>query len=609
MDQVNQQYLRHPESFSIRGVQVNDPHSAFWLRFKLKDLSSDKYTWLLELYDNRLDDIVLYIPKADGSYEVFRAGDNRLFSQKGFQHINFVFQLPSLASSETVVYLRLYSKHEIYLYGLIRSVQRYVSYTSHEYFYVSIFYGILLALAIYNFLMLLTVRDRDNSYIYYILYVMSTGFYSLSRDGMGFQFVWPNYPFLNTFAEPLGLYCIAITLLLYAKEFLNTRINNPLLNKLIIVTVIVRTLVFVFGLTVSGQFTRDIYMDFPLMLLAYVAGFLSYKKGYKASRYYIIGFTFLFVDFCIILLEAFGVVINDVLAFYSFNIGVVIQLVVFSIALADRIRLIIREKNIAQETLILQLKTQEAYKDLLNLQLEEKVKERTAELEEKNNQLDSFVYKASHDIKGPLRSLMGLTKVGMVDFEKMPEVSIYFQHIMKTATKLDVILEDLLTFTKLKTAQLKKTRIDARTMIQDILETFSHFNGFERLKISMDIQEEEPFVTDEKTLYSILQNLIENAIKYQDSHKEESWLNITIIATTTQTTISFEDNGSGISESHLAKIFDMFYKVNDKSIGSGLGLYILKQAVQKLPGTVQVKSIQGKGSTFTIVLPNEPLLT
>ncbi|MDB5273920.1 MAG: arcB [Chitinophagaceae bacterium] len=606
-EQIVLQYQKIPSSFSIKGEQVSDPRAAYWMRFKIKDLSSGKYNWILELYDNRLDDVVLYLPMKDGSYKIIEAGDRLKFKDKDFQHINFVFSLNGIPSLENVVYMRLHSKHEIYIYGLVRSVERFVAYTTHEYFWVAIFYGVLLALAVYNLLMLLSVRDRDNSYIYYILYVLSTAFYSLSRDGMGFQFLWPNCPVVNTFAEPLGLYCIAITLLLYAREFLNTKNNNPWLDKLIRVTVVMRTLIFIVGLMVSSQFTRNIYMDFPLMLLAYIAGFVSYRGGYKASRYYIIGFTFLLVGFGIIVLKALGVALNDVIAFYSFNMGVVIQFVVLSIALGDRVRFIIRQKNEVQEKLIEQLKTQEAFKDLINLQLEAKVRERTLELEEKNSQLDSFVYKASHDIKGPLRSLMGLTKVGMVDFEKVPEASVYFQHIMKTATKLDVILEDLLTFTKLKTSQLQKNKIDVESMMRDILDTFHHLNGFDNLKISMAIEGDDQFVTDEKVLYSILQNLTENAIKYQDERKEISWLKITIISTAKETSIVFEDNGAGISESHLVKIFDMFYKVNDKSIGSGLGLYILKQAVQKLSGTVDVQSIRGEGSTFTIKLPNEAL--
>jgi signal transduction histidine kinase len=603
-EEVINQYTSRPASFSIKEEQVNDPKAAFWLRIRLKDISSGGKKWLLELYDNRLDDIVLYIPLKDGSYQIMRAGDQQVFAQKDFQHINFVFQLPTLSSEESVLYIRLHSDHEIFLYGLIRTVQRYVAYTTQEYFYVAVFYGVLLALAIYNLLMLIAVRDRDYSFVYYFLYVSSTAFYALSRDGMGFQFVWPNFPAFNYFAEPLGLYCIAIALLFYARSFLNTRLKNPVLDKLILLAILIRSMVFIIGLLISGQFTRNLYLDFPLMLLAYVSGFVSYKKGFKAARYYTIGFTFLFIDFCIMLAEAFGLVLNGILEFYSFNIAVVVQFLVLSIALGDRVRLIIREKNEVQEKLIIQLQAQEAYKDQINLELEEKVRVRTLELEEKNTQLDSFVYKASHDIKGPLRSLMGLTKVGLVDFATMPDVAVYFQHIMKTSTKLDVILEDLLTVTKLKTSQLQKSEIDIHLMMKDILDTFHHLVGFNKLEISMDITGGHVLVSDPKVLYSILQNLTENAIKYYDEEKDKSWLKVSIEIAKKEVNILFQDNGSGINEIHLKNIFDMFYKVNDKSIGSGLGLYILKQAVHKLSGTVTVSSVEGEGSVFTIVIPN-----
>jgi len=128
--------------------------------------------------------------------------------------------------------------------------------------------------------------------------------------------------------------------------------------------------------------------------------------------------------------------------------------------------------------------------------------------------------------------------------------------------------------------------------------------NFTRLKISIEVSGDSKLVSDDKVLYSILQNLIENAIKYQDESRVDSWLKVSVQQTAKEAVFVFEDNGAGISEAHLHKIFEMFYKVNDKSIGSGLGLYILKQAIQKLSGTVQVNSIQGQGTKFTVVIPN-----
>lgn len=572
----------------LKGPQVNNPQAAYWIKFTLKDQSTGKYHWLLEFFDNRLDEITVYVPNEKGGYSILQSGDTKPFGEKDFQHINYVFDLPKLVHPEAnTVYVRLYASHEIYIYGLVRSVQRYVSYTTTEYFYVTIFYGILLAMALYNFSIMLFVRER--SYVYYILYVISVGLYSFSRDGFGYQFIWPNQPSLNHFMEPLALCGITITLLLYAREFLNTKQHSPYLDKLIFIIVLLRSLTFITGIFVPAVFIRNIYFDIPLILLAYFAGFWSYQKGYKASRYYIIGFTALFIGFCIILAEDIGFPINDVYAFYSFNMGVVIQLVVLSIALADRVRILLKEK--------------EDMKDQINLQLEEKVRERTLELQDKNEQLDSFVYKASHDIKGPLRSIMGLTKVGVVDFKDSPQVLSYFEHIMKTATKLDMVLEDLLVVTKIKNSKLQKKTIAFEEMVQEILQTFKHLNGFDRVKLSIVKEGNLPLVSDETVLYSIVQNLIENVIKYQDENKPETILAIRLVVQSGMAKLIVEDNGTGIEPSHLNHIFDMFYKINERSIGSGLGLYILKQAVQRLGGKVTVTSVLGKGTTFEVELP------
>jgi signal transduction histidine kinase len=568
---------------------VSNVHSAYWMKFTITDQSSSLKKWLLEFYDNRLDDISVYIPNEQGGYTVYNGGDSRAFSEKKIQHINYVFDIPNHLNLDSVtIYVRMYSNHELYIYGLVRSVQQFIKYTTYEYFYVTLFYGMLLAMALYNFLIMLTVRER--SYFYYIVYVLAVGFYSFARDGFGFQFIWPNNPEVNVFVEPLSLYLLTVSLMMYAREFLNTKVYAPTLDKIMLISVCVRTVFFIVGLFLSSTFIREAYVDVFLIILAYYAGFWTYKKGYKASRYYIIGFTALFCGFAIISLEKVGVPINNVLGFYSFNMGVVIQLIVLSLALADRVKILLKEKAEIREH--------------INLELEEKVKERTLELQDKNEQLDSFVYKASHDIKGPLKSIIGLTKIGIADLENSPKAAEYFDHILKTTTKLDVVVEALLLTTKIKKAKLQFQKIDFEVMVKDVFKTFSHFEGFTRVKLSIKL-EEKKIVSDESVLYSIVQNLIENVIKYQDFSKPETYLNVSLHVKEGMAILTFEDNGAGIDAHDLNRIFDMFYKTNNKSTGSGLGLYILKQAIQRLSGNVSVSSKVGEGTTFTIELPQK----
>ena len=224
---------------------------------------------------------------------------------------------------------------------------------------------------------------------------------------------------------------------------------------------------------------------------------------------------------------------------------------------------------------------------------------RKAQIEDHNNQLELFVYKASHDIKGPLRSIIGLTHLGLHDV-KDTTAQEYFGHIQKSTQRLDNLLVDLLKLTKAKQAEIEKQELNLPLMVNEIINSFKNTRHFDRMQFNIDIPEEVLFRSDEKLLYSVIQNFIENGIKYCDSTKEQPYLNITVRQEQGKTTLTFEDNGPGISPEHLPKIFDMFYKTDPASDGTGLGLHIVKVTIEKLGGTIKVRSRVGSGSSFTI---------
>ncbi len=224
---------------------------------------------------------------------------------------------------------------------------------------------------------------------------------------------------------------------------------------------------------------------------------------------------------------------------------------------------------------------------------------RKAQIEDHNNQLELFVYKASHDIKGPLRSIMGLTQLGLLDV-KDAAAQEYFTHIHKSTQRLDNLLADLLKLTRAKQAEIEKQELDLPAMVSEIIGSFRNTRHFDRMQFNVDIGEDIVFQSDEKLLYSVIQNFIENGIKYCDPKKEQSYLNITVKQEDGKTIFLFQDNGPGIRPEHLPKIFDMFYKTDPASDGTGLGLHIVKVTIEKLGGTIKVNSRQGSGSLFTI---------
>jgi signal transduction histidine kinase len=222
------------------------------------------------------------------------------------------------------------------------------------------------------------------------------------------------------------------------------------------------------------------------------------------------------------------------------------------------------------------------------------------ELKESNEQLEVFVYKASHDIKGPLRSIIGLTTIGQEDV-KDPTALNYFKHILQSTQKLDKLLLDLLQLTKVKQATIHPENINFSDIVKDSLSSFTHLPGYEEMKVNIEINENGKFRSDKKLLYSIVQNLIENPIKYKDPSKAESYLNIKIHADEKGASLEFSDNGLGIPADLQTKVFEMFFKIDEKSNGTGLGLYIVKTSVEKLKGKIQLQSAEEKGSTFLVV--------
>jgi signal transduction histidine kinase len=145
--------------------------------------------------------------------------------------------------------------------------------------------------------------------------------------------------------------------------------------------------------------------------------------------------------------------------------------------------------------------------------------------------------------------------------------------------------------------------IDFEELVNDVNSNFQFLEG-RKVDFKIIIDCDERFVTDQKRLTIILNNIISNAYKYSDVSKENSFINVIFTCDKSKATIIIKDNGIGIADSDREKIFDMFYRSASISTGSGLGLYIVKEAVEKLKGTFSVSSELGVGSEFCIEIPN-----
>jgi PAS domain S-box-containing protein len=225
-----------------------------------------------------------------------------------------------------------------------------------------------------------------------------------------------------------------------------------------------------------------------------------------------------------------------------------------------------------------------------------------AKLEDKIKELDTFIYRSSHDLKGPLASLLGLVNVAKTELQE-PQSLEYMHMIERSVKHLDSILMDLLNITRITQGHLNNTPVNFNELIHATLKSFENLEEFRKVEIMVDIEQKTNLYYDKSLLNNILHNLIINAIKYKDPKKSQCFVKIRLTQHEHEVELLISDNGEGIPEQMQRSVFEMFFRGNTKSSGTGLGLYIVKNAVSKLGGNIYLNSVEGEGSTFRISLP------
>lgn len=234
---------------------------------------------------------------------------------------------------------------------------------------------------------------------------------------------------------------------------------------------------------------------------------------------------------------------------------------------------------------------------------EQKLKEKNQELIKINEELDRFVYSASHDLRAPLASTLGLINISRFA-PSSQEQGQYLDLMEQSLNRMDKLIQDLTDYSRNARLEIETEEIDFDTILKDVLQRLKYIKTIDQVKINTRITAEEVFYSDKIRIYVILINLISNALKYHKYDLANPQINIDITINDRQAVIAVADNGIGIEKGYLDKIFTMFFQVTRDSIGSGLGLYIAKETINKLRGTIKVKSVVSKGSTFTVTLPN-----
>lgn len=231
------------------------------------------------------------------------------------------------------------------------------------------------------------------------------------------------------------------------------------------------------------------------------------------------------------------------------------------------------------------------------------LKDKSHKLKKMHSEMSQFVYSLSHELRGPLMSISGVTKLAKMELQD-PLALEYFDMVESATGKLDNFIYKMLDFYRSTKIDNKISPINFREIIDQQLEAYRAKFNLDHISIAIETYQEVPFNSDDSKIRVILNNLFSNAVQFQNSDTEANHIKITVDIDEHSAQMVLEDNGIGIEEKYQSEVFDLFKRATQKNVGPGLGLYMVKEAVEQLGGEIVLESVIGDGTKVKVTLPN-----
>jgi signal transduction histidine kinase len=593
-----------------RNLTFGYTSADIWVKLRLKT-HNPTTSWYLEIPAPYLEYVDFH--QWDGtSWKFSESGYYRPHGSREVSHTGHVLPLIFNSDSISTVYVRIAGASPKTFPLFIVEKSKFIEHARAEDFGYGIFFGILIVMFFYNLFIYLALRQVN--YLLYIITIVLTFLIFSSASGYAGLYFWPNQPMLNFYAGRMSLPLQGIAVAIFTIRFLEvkkySRVMYYIVASLIPLSILAGILLSTGLLSSAGNTLISIGT-----ILYLAAGIVCRINGNVTANYFIAAWTVYLIGGLFLTLRNSGVLPYNFVTTHLVETGAALETVIIAFALAAHYRrLRIEKEEVHRQALKIQQEATE--------KLEAKVNERTEQLsklndnlrmtldtnklqtqiiEDKNVELDSFFYRVSHDLKGPISSLRGLSMLAQMEVRDGIALN-YIEKQHQQVERLDLIINGLINLTKLNQSALHKTLIDFPKLVDDCIQSFQTHPKFDRIRFRKEIDAELSFYSEWTLLNAIVQNLVENAIKY--SRDTDPFVNISVRKKGDFIIIEVEDNGQGIPLEHQARIFEIFYRATQTSTGSGLGLYILKRSVDRLKGSIDMTSEVDAGSTFTVRLPH-----
>ncbi|NWA04348.1 hybrid sensor histidine kinase/response regulator [Pseudomonas gingeri] len=591
------QFRRHDKDALNAGYS----RSAFWLKVDLsyKPKHPDaRRTWLLEMAYPPMDHIDLYLPDAAGEYRLAqRTGDELPFASRPIKQNNYLFELDFAPGESKTVYLRLQTEGSVQAPLSLWSSQAYLEEQPVRLYVLGLIYGVLLGMLVYNLFIYLSVRDT--SYLYYIFYIASFGFYQLSVNGAAVQYFWPNNPWWANAATPFLIGSAGFFGCQFARSFLHTAAHSRWLDRLLLLLMGFGALVMALSLMTSYALALRLATALALAFTVtiFYAGISAWYCGQRVARYFIIAWSAFLLGGLVNTLMVLGYLPNMFLTMYASQIGSALEVGLLSLALADRINAM-REQQ--AQTL---------------LESGQKLEVLNQELANSNRLKDEFLATVTHELRTPMNGVIGSLEL-MQTVELDPELEQYQQTAAGSARDMMRMVNGILTLTELQAGRLKvyPQTFSLRGLLDGLQEQFAGNVLNKGLHFAVEVADELPdsLHGDATKIAQCLDCLVDNAIKFT----REGGLVLRVIGHAPQPgqlTLSFAviDSGIGFTDLDEATLYQRFFQLDGSMTreygGLGIGLAICRQLIELLGGRLTHQSESGMGSRFQIEVDVEVL--
>jgi signal transduction histidine kinase len=630
---------------------------TIWLRLAIRNQQIDPQLGL-EILNSQLDKVTFFLPMGN-TYTEMTTGDEQPFAARFLNHQHFVFPFDLLPGNSINCYIRLQSKEQLSLpvyVGTLKAI------TDNHYkgdLFAGLYLGIMFVMFFYNLFIYFSVRDR--SYLFYVMYILGIALAQASLQGFTFKYILPESPELNRLTVVLFSTISGIGAISFARYFLQLRQHLPLIAKslnLFIGLYVAALLLFILKFE---QLSYQI-LDFSALWVSLLALYFSIKlslKGLRSARFFLFAWSFFMIGLVVYVGRNFGLLPYTFFTDHVLMIASAVEAVLLSVALADRINTLKREKEISQAAALRISQENEKLVREQNVVLEEKVNERTAALQKSNADLNQTLSELkntqtqlvnaekmaslgqltagiAHEINNPINfvtsnirplrrdvnDLLDLVKriEGLLegndrlldqaqaikdelDYNYLTkEIELLISGMEEGAFRTAEIVKGLRTFSRLDESDLKKVNLN-EGIDSTLILLNSSMGG--RIELVRDYDEDALVECYPGKLNQVFMNILNNAIQAIHSleKNEKSTLYIRTKALTDTVEVEIRDSGPGMSEEIKARIFEPFFTTKPVGQGTGLGLSIVYSIIESHKGQIRIETAPGAGTAFIITLP------